>query len=106
MLSFSARALGFYGLLAFPLALLCAIPYFRFDLQLDEEQERRRLRTAQLLSILSPLHVLFHLTALGIVRDTSRLTNDREATSAERRRSHIAAIAGAVVSAAAFIVLA
>ena len=106
MLGFSARALGFYVLLAFPLALLCAIPYFRFDLQLDEEQERRRLRTAQLLSVLSPLHVLFPLTALGIVRDTSRLTRDRESTRAERRRSHIAAVAGAVVSTGVFVVLA
>lgn len=102
MLGLSTRAVGFYAAFAFPLALFCAIPYFDDDANPD-----RRSRSAALLVLLSPLHVMFPLTALGIIQhlDKHGAATDE---SARRSRSRVrsAATAGIALSAAIFVVLA
>jgi len=103
MLGLSGRAVAFYAAFAYPFALFCATPYFDDDVPLDPEHERRRLRRAQLLVLLAPIHVLFPVTALGMVRDAARLAEKPEAHAATRRRARLEAFAGLVVSAAVFV---
>ena len=102
MLGLSARAVGFYAAFAFPLALFCAIPYFDDDANPD-----RRRRSAALLVLLSPLHVMFPLTALGIIQHLDKQHESPDAsTHRARSRVRAAATAGIALSAAMFVVLA
>ena len=87
-------------------ALFCAIPFFRGAASLDPEAERRRLRTASALTILSPLHVLFPITALGIVRDARQLADKPEQHATTRQRLRLAGLVGITVSVVAFVVFA
>lgn len=105
MFGLSARILGFYAAFAFPVALLCAIPLLRHD-DLDEAAERGYLRPAWLLVVLSPLHVLFPLTALGMVREAERLSTDASRNRALRKRVVVASAVGLVVASAVVLVLA
>ena len=102
MLGLSARAVGTYAAFAYPLALLCAIPYLS-DLPADADDELvlRRLRTATVLTLLAPLHILFPLTALGLVRDVSRHPARPSARSTSRART--VAVVGVAVSVAVFV---
>lgn len=105
MFGLSARILGFYAAFAFPVALLCAIPLLRHD-DLDEAAERGYLRPAWLLVVLSPLHVLFALTALGMVREAERLSTDASRNRSLRKRMMLASAGGLVVACTVVLVLA
>jgi hypothetical protein len=106
MLGLSGRAVAFYAAFAYPIGLFCAIPYFDDRISLDAEQERRRLRHAVLLTVLSPLHVLFPLTAYGIIRDANRLAERPNENAAARQRLQLVAVGGIIVSVIAFVVIA
>ena len=94
MLGLSARALGYYAAFAYPLALLCAIPYFVDPPNpSDRTFVDRRLRTARLLCVLAPLHIMFPVTALGIVRDLGRAGDPRALA-----RARVLGIAGVTAS--------
>lgn len=71
----------------------------------DPARERRRLRRAQLLVFLAPIHVLFPITALGMVRDLGRLAEKPDANAAARRRLRVSGAVGLIVSAATFVAL-
>ena len=102
MLGLSARAVGFYAAFGYPLALLCAIPYFIDPPEAaDGEFIRRRIRTATLLVLLAPVHVMFPLTALGIVRDVSRQAAGHDIGHVSRTRTY--SVVGIAVSVAVFI---
>jgi hypothetical protein len=104
VLGLSARAVGFYAAFGFPLALFCAIPYFvEPPIDADDQFARRRIRTATVLVLLAPLHVLFPLTAIGIVRDLSRQGAGPDARAMARARAY--AVLGVAVSVAVFIAI-
>lgn len=105
MFDLSARAVGFYAALAFPLALLCAIPFVNQGV-FDEMTERRYLRGAWVLVVLAPIHVLFPLTALGMARDAARRTTDHRRREDERRRLAAASLGGLLVAITVFVVVA
>jgi uncharacterized membrane protein len=105
MFGLSARILGFYAAFAFPVALFCAIPLVRED-DLDEQAERRYLRPAWLLLVLSPLHVLFPLTTLGMAREAERLSKDASRNREARRRLAMAGVVGVIVAVVAVILVA
>lgn len=106
MLGLSGRAVAFYAAFAYPFALFCAIPYFDEYTPLGPDDERRRLRRAQLLVLLAPIHVLFPITALGILRDVTRLAEKPEVHIAKRRLLRFTALSGVVVSAVVFTAVA
>lgn len=104
MLGLSARAVGFYAAFGYPLALLCAIPYFvEPPADADVRFVRHRIRTATVLVLLAPLHVLFPLTALGIVRDLIRQCPEGDRAAVSRIRTF--AVIGLGVSAAVFVAI-
>ena len=103
MFGLSARAVGFYAAFAFPFALFCAIPYLGDYVPLDPDTERRRLRTARLLVLLAPIHVLFPLTALGMVRDASLLAEKPAVNASVRAPARALAIGGCLVALAVLV---
>lgn len=105
MLGLSSRAVAFYAAFGFPFALFCAIPYFHDHTSLDASEERRRLRYALALTVLAPVHVLFPLTAWGIVRDAGQLASTPE-NAATRHRLQLVALAGIACSVVTFVVVA
>lgn len=105
MFDLSGRVAAFYAAFAYPFALFCAIPFFDDYVALDPVQERRRLRSAQLLVFLAPIHVLFPITALGMVRDIERLAEKPEVHAPTRRRLRVTGTIGVLVSAVAFAAL-
>ena len=105
MFGLSGRAAAFYAAFGFPMAFFCAIFFFDEYVELDPARERRRLRRAQLLVFLAPIHVLFPITALGMVRDLGRLAEKPDANAAARRRLRVSGAVGLIVSAATFVAL-
>jgi hypothetical protein len=105
VLGLSARAVGFYAAFGFPFALFCATVFFVDDTVDDAAFVRRRLRTARLLVLLSPLHVMFPLTAYGIVRDVRELAPKDGDVVRVRLSTGFLSIAGLVVSAVVFVAL-
>lgn len=103
MFGLSARAVGFYAAFTFPLALFCAIPYLGDYVPLAPDAEHRRLRTARLLVLLAPIHLIFPLTALGMVRDASRLAEKPEIYVSARARLRAMAIGGCLIALAIFV---
>lgn len=106
MLGLSGRIAAFYAALVFSMALFCAIFFFDDYVDLDPARERRRLRIAQRLVFLSLVHVLFPITALGIVRDLGRFADKPDVNAAARRRLRILGAVGIVVLAVAFVAVA
>lgn len=105
MFGLSGRVVAFYAAFAYPFALFCATFYFDENVALDPVHERRRLRRAQLLVFLAPIHVLFPITALGMVRDIAHLAEKPGVHAATRRRVRVAGSVGVVVSAVALAAL-
>ena len=106
MIDLSARVAVGYAALAFPIALLCAIPAFDHHGQLDSDGERRYLRRAWVLVLASPLHVLLPLTALFMAREASRLSNRPEPDTTRRARLTASSVVGVVVAIGVFLSLA
>lgn len=95
----SMRVVAFYVAVAFPFGLLCSILFFDRPPHLDDEAaSRRHLRRARLLVLASPLHVLFPLTATGMVRGLRTGTSDLGRGSDSTGTTVALAAAGVVVS--------
>lgn len=102
----SLRVLAFYAAFAYPLALLCAIPFFDRPVVLDAAQERKMLRTARLLALIAPIHVLFGLASLGLVREAEQASTEPEQYASLRRTTSRFAMVTVFVSMLVLSVLA
>lgn len=102
----SLRVLAFYAAFTYPFALLCAIPFFDRPVVLDAAHERKMLRTARLLALIAPIHVLFGLAALGLVREAERAGSEPEQNASLRRTTSLFARVTVVLSMLVLSVLA
>jgi hypothetical protein len=81
LLSPFTRALAYYLGGGFALALFCALLFFDRPPEADGDSQRRLRRRALVLSSVGLLHPMVALTAFGLARDATRVSDSEAAKS-------------------------